>query len=86
MVHKGTDVAKKIESLLSVESKKEQHSMLPIYEENGVYNFYMKLGESGSVSAVEEKHVEAMTREELLKMVKTIQLASGGARHPLKAQ
>jgi hypothetical protein len=86
MVHKGTEVAKKIDNLLSVEAKKPSHTMMPIYEENGVYNFYMKLGDGGSVSAVEEKHVDSMNRDELLMMVKKIQLASGGIRPPAKKE
>ena len=28
--------------------------MMPIYEEKGAYNFYLKLGQSGSIAPLEE--------------------------------
>ena len=80
MIHKTSPVAKKIQQLLSLESKKSGHGMMPVYEENGVYNFYLKLGQGGSVAGVEEKKVESMTRDELLVIVQTIQRASGGGQ------
>ena len=42
-------VAKKIEALLDAEATKGEVRMLPLYEEGGVYNFYLYMGESSKV-------------------------------------
>ncbi len=77
MFGKDSAVSKKIDKILEQESQREQHQMLPIYEENGVYNFYLKTGSRGSISPLEEKkdNIEGMSKEELLKLVKSLQQA-----------
>ena len=47
-------VGKQIEKLLKKESSQPGHGMLPIYQEKGVYNFYLKLGSNGSIAPLEE--------------------------------
>ena len=45
----------KIKKLIEKEAQKEKHDMIKLYEERGVYNFYMQTGAQGSkVEAVRE--------------------------------
>ena len=80
MVQKDSEVSKKVESLLQKEAAKAEHEMLPIYEENGVYNFYLRMGRHGSIAPLEESKakVEDMSKEDLVKLVKQLQATSSG--------
>ena len=72
MVHKSSKVSQKIGQLLEQEAKKPGHTMLPIHEERGVYNFYLKVGDKGSLSALEDKPLEQCAKEELIELVRTL--------------
>ena len=53
--------------------------MLPIYEERGVYNFYLQVKGPEGIKPAEstsEKSLESLSKEELLKVVQQLQ---GGA-------
>ena len=54
MFSKDSTAGKQVSGILDRESRKPQHGMMPIYEEKGVYNFYLKLGQSGSIAPLEE--------------------------------
>ena len=54
MFSKEGITGKQVSKILDRESKRPQHGMMPIYEEKGVYNFYLKLGQSGSIAPLEE--------------------------------
>ena len=53
LVHKKSKEAKAITQMLEQAAWKEEAPMHQLYEENGVYNFYMRLGAGGSIAAVE---------------------------------
>ena len=55
MFSKDSIAGKQVSKILDRESKREQHGMMPIYEEKGVYNFYLKLGQSGSIAPLWKK-------------------------------
>lgn len=54
MFSKDSEAGKKVSKILEKEAKREKHGMLPIYEEKGVYNFYLKMGKGGSIAPLEE--------------------------------
>ena len=75
--------------ILEKESTNVKHKMLPVHEENGVYNFYMRMGSKGAVAPLEEKKLEELTKSELLRLVRDLQSkavasagSSGGLRQP----
>jgi uncharacterized membrane protein len=53
MFDQHSPAGKRVSQVLKAEAKKENHGMLPIYEEKGVYNFYLKLGKHGSIAPLE---------------------------------
>ena len=57
-------VGKQIEKLLAKESQQPGHGMLPIYQEKGVYNFYLKLGNGGSIAPLDEAHSTASSSDD----------------------
>jgi len=87
MLHKDSRVSKKICKILAAEARKADHKMLPIYEERGVYNFYLKMNKKGQVSPLETQSVENLTHAELVAKVQQLeeQKASGFSRQPAKA-
>jgi len=84
MISEKSDIGRKVAHLLAVEAAKPNHQMLPIHEESGVYNFYLKVGRKGAITALDEpntqtdKDPDKMTKKELLELVKTL----GGKRQP----
>ena len=54
MFSKHSKAGKEVSKILDRESKREQHGMMPISEEKGVYDSYLKLGQSGSIAPLEE--------------------------------
>ncbi len=54
MFSKDSTAGKQVSKILDRESRRPQHGVMPIYEEKGVYNFYFKLGQSGSIAPLEE--------------------------------
>ena len=72
MVYSGSTVSKKIDQLLRQEASKSDHTMLPIHQERGVYNFYLKVGQKGSLSALEDKPLEQHRKDELIELVKSL--------------
>ena len=76
MVPRGSPVAKKMQAVLEAEAAKASHTMLPIYEENGVYNFYLKMGARGSVTALDQpaqRAPESLEHGALVGLVKDLQ-------------
>ena len=49
MFSKDSIGGKQVSRIRDRESKRPQHGMMPIYEAKGVYIFYVKLGQSGSI-------------------------------------
>ena len=74
-----------IDKVLAKEAKKANHKMLPVYKEKGVYNFYVKIGERGGVSAIEAKQPEEMSKNELVAKVKALEERLAGFRRPPQA-
>ncbi len=75
MFSKDSVAGRQVSKILDRESRRPQHGMMPIYEEKGVYNFYLKLGQSGSIAPREETTSSSMRSKtpdanELLKMMK----------------
>lgn len=62
LIPDGSAISHKIKKLLDREAAKSDHRMIPMYEENGVYNFYVKLGGSGSKVEVDEGSLERTAR------------------------
>ena len=64
--------------------------MLPVYEEKGVYNFYMKVGKQEDIAPLEApKKLEEFSKDELVKLIKEMKskqgkAAPGGPRQPWK--
>ena len=54
MLPKNCEANAKIEKILAAEASKPKTSMLPLYEERGVYNFYLKVGKNGSIAPLDE--------------------------------
>ena len=54
MLPRSCEANRKIEKILEAEASKPQSKMLPLYEERGVYNFYLKVGKKGSIAPLEE--------------------------------
>ena len=48
LIPDNSAISHKIKKLLDKEAAKQNHSMIPLYEELGVYNFYLKVGGRGS--------------------------------------
>jgi len=82
LIPKDSEVAKRIRKLLYEESLKRDHKMLAMYEERGVYNFYLRMGKS--VKSVDE--VSRLTREELEARLRKAETRVGGSRQPATSQ
>lgn len=82
MVSKDSEVAKRIRKILKEEASKRDHRMLPLYEEAGVYNFYLKMHKS--VQPVDE--LSKLSREELEARLKQAEKKAGGSRQPAPSQ
>ena len=52
MYSKDSPVAKKISALLETEAQKPDAKMLPLFEEGGVYNFYLYMGAKSGMEEV----------------------------------
>ena len=52
MYSKDSPVAKKISALLEAEAQKPDAKMLPLFEEAGVYNFYLYMGAKSGMEEV----------------------------------
>ena len=51
----SSPVARKVKELLEREACSEGSAMIPLYEENGVYNFYLRTGgQAGKVQVLDE--------------------------------
>ena len=82
-MHKESPISKRISKMLNKEAGKFNNKMMPIHQENGVYNFYLKVGDKGSIAPLEEKKLEDFTKEELLKLVRELQQSGpGNSRQP----
>ncbi len=81
-MNKNPVVAKKIEDMLEREASKKGHGMLPLWQERGVYNFYLKVGKNGNISTVDNYiDYSKATRAELLKMVRNYEAILAQAPH-----
>jgi hypothetical protein len=54
MLPKNCETNRRIEKLLETEAAKPKSKTLLLYEEKGVYNFYLKVGKDGSIVSLEE--------------------------------
>ena len=50
------------------ETQRQAHQMLPVYREHGVYNFYLKKGQHGSVAPLEVSF-SSKTKKKLVKII-----------------
>ena len=64
MFSKDSKVGKEVSRVLQKEARKDKHGMMPIYEEKGVYNFYLKMGSGGSIAPLEESTVPERSSSE----------------------
>ena len=66
MVPRDFKLAKKIGRLIEQEARRKDHKIVPLCEERGVYNFYVKAGTSkGKAETVEGHGLKSLSREEL---------------------
>ena len=72
LIPRDSPVCKKVEDLLNNEATKN-NEMLPIYEERGVYNVYLKVDAKGSVAPLEGVAPEAMSKEKLVTALRRLQ-------------
>ena len=77
-----------IERLLEKDAQSEVSTLLPIYKERGVYNFYLKSGKRGGVKALsstEPSDLSKLSRDQLVTMLGELRLstssASGSRQH-----
>ena len=66
--HENSPIGKRVTTMLAKEAKRQAHQMMPIYREQGVYNFYLKKGQHGSVAPLEESYA-SKTKKELVKII-----------------
>ena len=90
---RGSKAGREIKKIIDKEARKKDHKMLPVYEEKGVYNFYLQMSKSDIGLLDEPARPEDCTKDELVKLVKELRSASstsssgpsGGHRQPRKA-
>ncbi|MCP4437304.1 MAG: hypothetical protein GY812_17640 [Actinomycetia bacterium] len=66
--HEKSPIGKRVVGMLEKEAKAAKHQMLPVYREQGVYNFYLKKGQHGSVAPLEEGF-SAKSKSELVELL-----------------
>ncbi|CAK0892530.1 unnamed protein product [Prorocentrum cordatum] len=66
--HEKSPIGKRVVGMLEKEAKAAKHQMLPVYREQGVYNFYLKKGQHGSVAPLEEG-LSAKSKSELVELL-----------------
>ncbi|CAK0850901.1 unnamed protein product [Prorocentrum cordatum] len=66
--HEKSPIGKRVVGMLEKEAKTAKHQMLPVYREQGVYNFYLKKGQHGSVAPLEEGF-SAKSKSELVELL-----------------
>ncbi|CAK0813925.1 unnamed protein product [Prorocentrum cordatum] len=66
--HEKSQIGKRVVGMLEKEAKTAKHQMLPVYREQGVYNFYLKKGQHGSVAPLEEGF-SAKSKSELVEIL-----------------
>ena len=84
IVQRESSVGRKISQLLGADSQRADSTLLPVYKESGVYNFYLKKGDRGEVSAIADD-LSGMSRDELARMVSRLRL-SAGSGHPVSTR
>ena len=76
----------KIQKILAKDAAKKAHKMIPLYEERGVYNFYVKANtRRGKIEVLEgqqEADVKSLSKEALEKEVLRLRGPSGFTRQP----
>ena len=74
--------SEKIHKILQEESEKMDHKMIPLYEERGVYNFYLKMtpGIGGMEASGSQgpRDLQSLTKEELINEVSKLRSESAG--------
>ena len=74
--------SEKIHKILQEESEKEGNKMIPLYEERGVYNFYLKMtpgkGKMEASGSQGPKDLQSLTKEELINEVSKLRSESAG--------
>ena len=82
MVPRTSNINKKIEKILKDGAMTKENGMLPVYAERGVYNFYLKKGAEGSISAIDDRKLEDYSKEELIKVIEELRVKVSGLSAP----
>ena len=82
LVPENSRASEKIHKILQEESEKEGNKMIPLYEERGVYNFYLKMtpgkGKMEASGSQGPKDLQSLTKEELINEVSKLRSESAG--------
>ena len=74
--------SEKIHKILQEESEKPDHKMIPLYEERGVYNFYLKMtpgkGKMEAAGSQGPRDLQSLSKEELISEVSKLRGGSAG--------
>ena len=74
--------SEKIHKILQEESEKKDNKMIPLYEERGVYNFYLKMtpgrGKMEAIGSQGPRDLQSLTKEELINEVSKLRSESAG--------
>ena len=84
MIPDDSALSHKIKKMIDKEAAKQNHSLIPLHEENGVYNFYVRAKvEGGKVEVVsdaanqQQDGVKALSKDALEKRVIKLRRATG---------
>ena len=72
MFHEASPIGKRIEHLTEQEAAKQEHKMMPVCREQGVYKFYFKKGQHGTVAPLDEDDINGKSKEELVKLIQNM--------------
>ncbi|CAK0814137.1 unnamed protein product, partial [Prorocentrum cordatum] len=67
--HERRPIENNIEKLMETEAAKQDQKM-PVHREQGVYNFYIKKGQHGTVAPLEEDDITGKSTGELMKLIR----------------
>ena len=89
VIKSDSRVCREIEKLLARDAKDSQSSLLPVYKERGVYNFYLRNGKRGGVKALsstEMADLSKLSKDKLVQMLGELRIStSSGSRQPSRA-
>ena len=82
LVPDDSRASERIHKILQEESEKMDHKMIPLYEERGVYNFYLKMqpgkGKIESTESSGPKDLQSLSKEELINEVSKLRSIAAG--------